>query len=429
MKLKYFSNAITSQMKVLPNEEWRDTQQAFISENWDNTSSRYTILEQSEIGKDEFCEIEVWIDSIIGTSSTGMKTGRDFKRIFFEDINHSVMQGKMYKFDNNYWINYFTDDYAGLPRDILIRRCNNELRMMDPVNGNLYTIPCVIEYDMMSPSVQISRAIITPNNHATVIVQGNNDTIRLFRTNTRFIIGGRPFKLYAYQNALYYDIIKEKPTILYLDLYLDEIHVQDDLENGIAYNGDYEYSITINSSNLSLSPSSKGKLECSVILNGEEVERPVIWYSDNYNIVSINQDGEYNVLGDIGERAIISCELEENREVAAFILIKVENENKSTPKIIIDPYINIIREHETIEFSINVSYNSNMYDKFTNIEVELVNNSQQYLELQHIENNKYALSALKRNSLPLTMHVKIENEEPSFIVSQDIPINVVSMLG
>ena len=68
------------------------------------------------------------------------------------------------------------------------------------------------------------------------MVQGNVNTLRLFKTNTRYVLGGRPFKLYGYQNALNLNLTTNYDTLLYLDLYLDELHDGDDLVNGVAYN-------------------------------------------------------------------------------------------------------------------------------------------------------------------------------------------------
>ena len=84
--------------------------------------------------------------------------------------------------------------------------------------------------------------LLTPNNHATVMVQGNADTIRLFKLNTRYILGGRPFKLWAYQNALNPNLSTDYDTLLYLDLYLDEEHDGDDIANQLADNSSMDYS-------------------------------------------------------------------------------------------------------------------------------------------------------------------------------------------
>ena len=104
---------------------------------------------------------------------------------------------------------------------------------------------------MTSRSTQVSRYVITPNNHAIVKVQGNDDTLRLFKINTRYMFGGRPFKLCAYQNALNYSSTDEKPTYLELDLYLDEVHDGDDIENGLAFNEAGAYSESVSEQELS----------------------------------------------------------------------------------------------------------------------------------------------------------------------------------
>ena len=142
----------------------------------------------------------------------------------------------MYFFDNNYWIVHAYTSYNSVVQNCGIRRCNNALRMIDPKDGSIFSIPCCVDYDMSAPSLQVSRYINTPNNHAVVIVQGNSDTIRLFKTNTRFLLSGRPFKLLGYQNAVEYDLSNTTDTLLYLDLFLDEIHAGDNFELGIADN-------------------------------------------------------------------------------------------------------------------------------------------------------------------------------------------------
>src|SRR5699024_1561447 len=199
----------------------------------------------------------------------------------------------------------------GLEKALAVRRCNNIMKIVDPENGSIFSIPCVIDYDMTSPSQQVSSYIITPNNHATVMVQGNSDTLRLFKLNTRYMFNGRPFKLLAYQNAIWQDLQNQTPTLLYLDLYLDELHDKDDIVNGLAYNGEYNYTIQINASDMDLLIGSQGILTAIVTLNGQEVERNVVWQSSSSS-VKINNQGEYQVTGNIGDNVIIGAVLQGN---------------------------------------------------------------------------------------------------------------------
>lgn len=236
LAFSFFENALAANVNPLPNEMYRNQQQEFINMMWDNTTSVVTMKEQSAIGSNEYNDIEVWIDSTVSDTTTGLKDTRDFNKIVYKDITHFVQRGLMYMFDNNYWLVHAYAEYNGVVQSSGIRRCNNMLKMIDPKDGSIFSIPCCVDYDMSAPSLQVSRYINTANNHAVVIVQGNSDTVRLFKTNTRFLLSGRPFKLLGYQNAVEYDLSNTTDTLLYLDLFLDEIHAGDNFELGVADN-------------------------------------------------------------------------------------------------------------------------------------------------------------------------------------------------
>mgnify|MGYP000856508105 CR=1 FL=1 len=293
MAFDFFETGVVSNMAQGPNEAIRERQQANIDARWDVTTAKYTIKEQHDFGSNIYHDIEVWIDYVVGMSSRGTTNGDDFRRLVFQDINHPVQRGLYYKFDDAVWLTYFTDEYNSLVKDIGVRRCNNALRIIDPENGGIFSVPCVIDYDMTSPSPQINSNIITPNNHATVMVQGNKDTIRLLKINTRYMLGGRPFKLLSYQNALIDKELAQYPTLLYLDLYLDELQAKDSVENQLAYNGDYNYAVIMDNYNIKLRKGSTGSFVASVTLNGKEVNRPIKWYSKTPMFVDVDDNGNY----------------------------------------------------------------------------------------------------------------------------------------
>ena len=344
MALPFFVNGLSNGAIQKPNDYFRDQQQAAIDQQWDYTSAKYTIKEQEDFGSNVYNEIEVWIDYVVGLGSRGTTNGDDFRQLIFRDINYEVKRGLYYQFDGNYWITYFSDEYASLSKDAGVRRCNNVMRIIDPENGSIFSIPCVVDYDMTSPSVQVSSYILTPNNHATIMVQGNADTLRLFKLNTRYILGGRPFKLLAYQNALIDESISTTPTLLYLDLYLDELHANDDIVNQLADNGDYQYVIEIDSANMELANGTTGSLTASIALNGEEVNRNVVWDSSNVEVVTIDCGGNYKVVGNDGQSCIITATLKGNKDVFASIQINVVEIESLQSKIIIEPVFNKIRQ-------------------------------------------------------------------------------------
>ena len=422
---------IDSGMLNQPNEKYRELQQAYIDQEWDNTTSRYVIKEQSDFGSNIYNNIEVWIDYVVGLGSRGTTNGDDFKRLIFQSIDHEIKRGLYYKFDDNYWITYFTDAYNSIVKDCGVRRCNNVMRIIDPENGSIFSIPCVVDYDMTSPSQQVSSYIITPNNHATIMVQGNADTLRLFKLNTRYILGGRPFKLLAYQNALIDKSIAPIPTLLYLDLYLDELHANDDIANQLADNGDYQYAIEIDSVDMELTNGAVGSLTASISLNGEEVNRQIVWSSNDSNIVTIDSQGNYQVVGTEGQSCTITATLQGNSSVTASIKISVVGTESLQAKIIIEPTFSKIRQYETVEFTVKANYGSQLYEP-SDVVISLSENnivlSNQYLSIQNVRGN-YQIMGLQIAPTLQTLYVSVQNDTPAFTATGKFQIEVTSMMG
>lgn len=312
-----------------------------------------------------------------------------------------------------------------------MRRCNNVMRIVDPENGSIFTIPCVIDYDMTSPSQQVSSYVITPNNHATVMVQGNSDTLRLFKLNTRYIFGGRPFKLLAYQNTLIDDSIAPTPTLLYLDLYLDELHAEDDIANQLADNSAYVYTIEIDSMNMELINGATGSLTASVSLNGEEVNREIVWSSSDLNIVFIDSNGNYQVVGANGQSCMITAMLQGNTNVTSSIQINVVESEVLQAKVILEPIFDNIRQYESIDFKVQASYGGKIYNPNT-ISLSLSQNniiaSNEYLSIKDNQGT-YQITGVQISPSPQILYVTVTNDSPAFNVQEQFQINVVSMFG
>lgn len=411
-----------------PNDYYRDLAQSFINQSWTNNVAKTPenggeIKEQAGIGSDEYKIIEAWVKTTVGDVTSGLKDSGDFLKIYFRDIDHAVPRGLYYQFYNSWWICNEFGHFSGIAQDCGLRRCNNALKIIDPKNGSVFSAPCVVDYDMSSPSVQVSQYVLTPNNHATVMVQGNVNTLRLFKTNTRYVLGGRPFKLYGYQNALNLNLTTDYDTLLYLDLYLDEIHDGDDLVNGVAYNGDYNYQVKINSKPMTLLHGGTGTVTADVTLNGTEVNRTVVWGTSNAEVLTIDQNGKYTVIGSDGQTANIIATLSGNEAVTDSITITV-GEQAVEPKIYLDPTFDKIREYQTIEFDVKVAIGG--------VEIKpdtaRVNADSEYLAVKQISSG-WQLTCIKRSSVPLTMYVTVVDKTYNIKQVAEFDIQAVSMMG
>ncbi len=436
MAYKFFNAVADSIMSPSPNDLYRANAQSFIDEEWDNTSAKTPqnggkILEQNGIGCQDYCCIEAWIKPTVAETSAGAKDSGDYLKLIFRDINKSTIRGLYYQFSNNYWIVHDYNEFAALPQAVGIRRCNNYLRIRDEKDSSIFSIPCVVDYNMQAPNARISSYVITPNNHAVVIVQGNKDTVRLFKVNTRYILNGRPFKLFAYQNLINPNMDDDIPTLLYLDLYLDEIHSGDDLENGVADNGEYNYTISINSPDLTLANGDTGTLTASVKLNGVGINKEIEWISSDSRVVYIDNDGNYTVYGKPDYSAIITARIDGNDETQDSITITIEEAAVDSSKIYVEPMFDKIREHQTIKFDVYGFYNGKQYS-LDNVEISLVadsvvlSNDSIYIEQTE---SGWQVSCFKRNKNPQTIYIKASNANPKFSGEMQFDVKAVSMMG
>lgn len=406
-------------MNMTPNDFYRGTQQAFVNGQWENTAVEETVEEQDYIGADTYHKVSVWVSKAIGTTSTFMKNGQDFRTLLYRELDYHPVRGTYFKFEDNWWIADFTNPADGVMGDVGIRRCTNYLKIIDPENGNVFSIPCVLDYDMTSPSMTVTKSILTPNNHAFVIVQANPDTLRLFKYNKRFMLNDRVFKLIAFQNALYTSVSEKKPTILYLDMILDELHDGDDKENGIANNGEYHYEVIINNSDMMISDGHEPiPVGAITTLNGERVERDIIWTSSNTSVAEVVNG--YIYFYHKGA-AIITAHIRGNENVCASIKVAVESKKKITPTLTMVDAFDTIRQYETktTQFVVNG-------DAVRGIICFVVNDDKS-IQLE-VDNDKMIVTCLKPSEETQIVHVvatTIGNEQ----VAQEFNIRAVSMMG
>lgn len=435
MAFDIFANAIASGYPVeQPNIWYREIEQAFIDANWDNTTTLRTIQEQdikdnqTDYYEDfTFSEIDAWVNSVVGQSSTGSKTGRDFVQLIFQDINHPKLEGRYYIVEGQYYISYFDNRVIDLDANLSVRRCNSWMKIVDPENGSIYQIPCVVDYDMSAPSNKVTNDIITPNNHAVVKVQQNAKTDRLFTTNKRFIFGGRPFKITGMQNATNQFINNPVSSLMEIDLFLDEIWDKDNLFDGVADNGTYDYKINLTSGDVNLINGSIGTLYANLTLNGKETTRVITWESSDDSVVKIDEMGNYSVVGEAGQEATIMATLYGNTDVFDSIKITVVEEEEAITDVSIDPSFTSIREMETLEVTVMGNYNNTLITP-TSVEVNLPDNITKYL-IKEINGNIVKFTCLKRYGSEVKIQFVVTCDSPAFTANKEISIKLTSLLG
>jgi len=98
------------------------------------------------------------------------------------------------------------------------------------------------------------------------------------------------------------------------------------------------YTLSINSTNLSLSPSSIGQLTSTVKLNDViQSNIPLKWSTSNSSVVKIDSLGNYQVVGLDGTMAAITCSIDGNETIFDTISLDVVTTPIVDKQIVINP--------------------------------------------------------------------------------------------
>ena len=177
---------------------------------------------------------------------------------------------------------------------------------------------------------------------------------------------------------------------------------------------------------MTLSANATGVLTADVMLNGNEVDRMVVWGTSNSDVVTIDQNGEYNAVGEVGQNADIIATLDGNSDVNSTVTITI-GEQVVEPRIYLDPAFDTIREYQTIEFDVRVSIGGSEIKPETII-VSLDTQAKNYLSVQQTASG-WALTCNKRSPVPLAMTVTVVDKTYMIEKAQEFEIKAVSMMG
>ena len=382
-----------------PNDEWRNSHQAFIDSTWDNTTLLKTVEEETAVGTNIFNTVEVWKNSISEFAINVVKNAKDFRRLMFKDQTHDVNRGLKYRFDNNYWLVYEETTEEEPFCDVSIRRCNNIAKWVDKDTGNIIEEPCILDYELSSPNAQYTKDVATANSKVTLIIQGNDNTHKI-KKNDRFIFNSVPYSFKAINNFMQNDYVDNEVPILFMELYLDQVQPSDDLVNNIANRYDYNYVLNIEQSNVEQIKGFSGTLTETVKYNDNITNIPVVWSSSDTSVVIINSSGVYNIIGDVGTTATITCSIDGNSNVKDTLTVKIISATTDNKELVVTD-INTLSQYDSVNISANI-YNNGTIQSDTvtcvanwsnNVNYTLVNNN----------NNTWTLTNNRMSNVPLIL--------------------------
>ena len=396
--------ASTRKLPSAPYERYTGHLQALINERWENsTQTHFEVYQELVIGSGEYSPVNISIDTAIDIG-TGFKKGDDFKVFSHKNIEGQMPLGTMFKTSDDYWLCINTNGYASPTNSCEVRRCNEIMKWVDPSTGCVYQQYCCVDYELSSPRPSKDRDVVVADGHIFIIVQGNDRT-RKIRKNQRFIFNGQPYKLSAYQTLLDENSTTDYSNLLYIDMYLDTEQASDDLVTGIANASDYQYLVKIQPDVVEQVTGFNGVVMSSVTLNGEAVNRDVVWEGNDY--VTVSSDGSYSLIGEAGTTAVITATLDGNPDVSTSCTINiVEAIDDPTNGIVIQPMFDEVIQNMPQSFSVyNYTNGVQQDDDITCVVSGLSNKYYTLVQNGH----DFILSVKDISDTPLTLTFSCDN--------------------
>jgi hypothetical protein len=357
-KLQFYSSYLNNVAKS-PNREWREEQQAFVSEMFDNsTIVRHDVYEENYPFDFNFVNNpDCWVSTVLDVTTGMVKNSDDYRSLYFKNIDHEVGRGRYFKWLDNYWIVYETTTHElETISTCNIRRCNNWLKWLND-KGEVITYPCVIEGDLTSANAQVAKTITQANSHINVIVQGNKDTLSIVK-NSRFMFNHNVYKFYSINNYMQVDYVDDNAPLLFMDFYLDMEIDEDNVAENLADDLRNQYHIECNVEQLTGQIGNEGVIIPTVYRNNKTIDDVRMEFvSSDDSIITVDKNGNY-LMRSNGE-AVISVQILGNEISKIDIPIIVTDVSQTTYSIIVNPIVSKLRKGLSVTFSAKIVNNLN----------------------------------------------------------------------
>lgn len=349
MPFKYF--ILDDQLNKTNGEILREKFQTVVDDQFLNAPNIFTISEQTAIGSNNYEDTQVRINRGINVY-TGRNMGDDWRLLIFNNPNHSIILGRKFFFDNNYWLTFNSETYNNIAVSCMIKRCNNVLRWLD-LNGVLHTEPCIFDTLIARTRDQMSADdLINVQGYINVYAQLNSQTKHI-KENQRFLVGNAEnrvaYKIFGsgvrnFINDITYDD-NSAAMVMYTLGGSNVNNSTDDIVNGIANAFQLAFSLSGLPASISGKSNTTFQLQPQLYREQTPIEgRTFLYVSSNPLVASVNANGLVQL--STPGIANITVMFSENHDVKQIIPLEVSN-TSIVATVIITPEPGYILEGQT----------------------------------------------------------------------------------
>ena len=340
MSLDLYSNYLSRTKGTSKDNEdyYRTYAQEWMNKYFYDSTLVRTIKEEKYPFNKEYVDYEVHVDSVSDVTVNTNKVIGNYLALIFKDCSHKTYRGQKFLYEDEPYLCYdITKDLSRVAKTQIIK-CNNKIRWIDS-SGNIIEEPCFIGFEMSATNNGITKDATVEQGRLVCLIQGNVNTNEIM-TNKRFLLSkSSAFKVTQVFKENLDNIEDEYSNMFTLYIEWDTVKDTDNKELLLADYYTSNYTLQIDQSDLSLLPSSIGQLTATTTLNGNSTTVPLTWSSSNSQVVTIDQNGNYTIVGLSGTTCTITCTVQGNTTVSDSININVASAPLGDKTLIITPNV------------------------------------------------------------------------------------------
>ena len=335
MSLDIYNNYLSrNKITAKDNEEYyRKYAQEWVNEYFYDSTLVRTVKEEKYPFNKEYVDYEVHMDAVSEVTVNTNKVIGNYLALIFKDCAHKTYRGQKFIYEDEPYLCYdITKDLSRVAKTQIIK-CNNKIRWMNS-SGNIIEEPCFVGFEMSATNNNTTKDAIVSQGRLVCLIQGNSNTNEIVDDQRFLLSKTSAFKVTRVFKEDLDNISDEYANMFKMYIEWDSVLNTDNKDLLLADYYTSIYTLQIDQSDLSLSPSSTGQLTATTTLNGSVTTVPLTWASSNTNVVKIATDGSYEVVGLSGTTCTITCTITGNEQVTDSITINVAS-TPSTDKVLI----------------------------------------------------------------------------------------------
>ena len=324
MSLDLYNNYLSRTKRTSKDNEnyYRTYAQEWVNKYFYDSTLVRTISEEKYPFNREYVDYEVHVDSVSDVTVNTNKVIGNYLALIFKDCDHKSYRGQKYLYNDEPYLCYDTPKELSRTAKAQIIKCNNKIKWINS-SGNIIEEPCFIGWEMSATNNGVTKDVTIEQRRLVCLIQGNTNTNEIV-SNQRFLLS----KSSAFRVTQVFKENLDKITDEYSNMFTMYIEWSSVIsaDNKDLLLADYytsNYTLQIDQSDLSLQPNTSGQLTAQVTLNGNPTIVPLTWTSSNSQVATIDQNGNYNIVGVSGTSCTITCTVQGNTNVADSINISV----------------------------------------------------------------------------------------------------------